>query len=217
MRLCVTCKQHVTLKALSFCLESTLIILCLGPMSKENFYYRALVACTVGRLLRRGGVVCSLCGGSLCFHGCYPRHVKDGAGERHNGWVAQGYCGTCKKYPALIPDFVMPHKHYGVAVIEAAISEVEEDGGLRLSGCPADESTIRRWANQFKERGAQAVGWLLSILCSVYERHISTLELQNRSLLKQLARLACEIQVPKTSGAIGRVNIILTRHNLGFL
>jgi hypothetical protein len=186
-------------------------------MCKANFYDRVLVEQVIVKLLRLGAVVCVLCGGPLTFHSCYPRHIRDEEGYRHDGWIAQGCCDTCKKYPSLIPDFIMPYKHYGAAVVEAAIAKFEENGGLRFNECPADESTVRRWVAQVNERGARAAGWLLSLLFDVYDLHVSALELQNRSLLKQLARLAREIQIPETSGVIGRVNVILTRYNSGFL
>jgi hypothetical protein len=129
--------------------------------------------------------------------------------------VAQGHCVACDKYPALIPNFLMPHKHYEAAVIERAIKYSEDGEGL--SDCPADESTMRRWINQFKGRGALAVGWLLSALFTIYGRRISAMELQNRGLLKQLARLLREYPVPESGPIIGSANIILTMHNCGFL
>jgi len=198
-------------------LNSTLIILCMGPMCKANFYDRYLVVQTVERMLRLSKALCAQCGGPMTVHDCYPRHILDEHGTRHDGWVAQGCCITCKKYPSLIPDFIMPYKHYEAAVIEAAILKVEEEGRLRLIDCPAAGSTVWRWVNQFEERGALAVGCLLAILYTVYGLHISALELVDQGLLKQLARLAREFPVPDACGVIGRVNIILTRHNSGFL
>jgi len=171
---------------------------------------------TAKEMLRRGYILCPLCGGVLRVHGSYKRHCKDESGQRHDGWVAQVHCSACNTYPSLIPDFIMPYKHYKSAVIETAIKESEE-GCLGLSSCPADESTIRRWANQFKVRGAMAVGWLLAILFVVYGRHINILEQQNLSLSKRLAYLMRQMPVPEFGGLISRVNYVLTRHNYGFL
>jgi hypothetical protein len=109
----------------------------------------------------------------------------------------------------------MPHKHYKAEVIEAILETEGKD--ISLNSCPADDSTIGRWVDQFLERGAQAVGWLLSILCTVYERHLSTVKLQNKRLIKQLGLLARELPIPRTDTLIGAVNIILTRHNYGYL
>ena len=189
-----------------------------GETCKENFYDKIEVLRTVSKLVQSGKALCVLCMGLLNIHGCYPRHFDDENGERHDGWIVQGHCNVCNKYPALIPDFIMPYKHYKAEVIESVISEYENGHNVEyLVGYTADVSTMRRWVRQFKERGVQAVGWLLSILLSLYNHRISMLKLQNRTLLKQLARLLCEFQLPKTNGIIGRVNIILTTQNCGFL
>jgi hypothetical protein len=98
------------------------------------------------------------------------------------------------------------------------IGEAEAGNNVeRLSGCAADATTMRRWVNQFRGRGVQAVGWLLSTLLTVYEKRIGSIELRNRTLLKQLTRLLREYPIPEIGGVIGRSNIILTTQNCGFL
>jgi len=161
--------------------------------------------------------VCPDCNRRLKAHSCYSRHFRDENGKRYYGWVAQVHCADCDTYPALIPDFLMPYKHYEASVIEAEIARAEGTGPPGLSSCQADESTVRGWINQFKERGARAAGWLTSILLDVYERHISAVKTRNKGLLDQLRRLAREFQVPADGSVIGNVNIILTRYNHGFL
>ena len=193
-----------------------MIIFNSGAISKENFYDRAKVTRTANEMLRRRDILCPLCGGELTVHSSHQRHCIDDNGQRHDGWIVQVHCSACNKYPSLIPDFIMPYKHYKTAVIEAAI-RASEEGCLGLSSCPADESTVRRWANQFKVRGALAVGWLLSILFVVYERHISILEQQNMSLLQRLYYLMQQMPVSEFGELISRVNFVLTRHNYGFL
>jgi hypothetical protein len=173
---------------------------------------------TAKDLVGRGVVLCAICMGFFTVHNAYQRGVKDWDSSQEYGWIAQLCCDVCKKYPSLIPDFIMPHKHYKAEVIESVINE-HESGHIieHLGGCSADISTMRRWVRQFKERGTLAVGWLLSILLSLYNRRISLLKLQNMTLLKQLARLLYEFRLHKTNGIIGRVNIILTTQNCGFL
>jgi hypothetical protein len=208
---------HVTLSALFPCTSHKLIIYNSGPIGKENFYDRAGVIKTAHKLVRFGYILCPGCYWQLVVHGSYKRHLKDALGERHNGWVAQGHCVNCNTYPSLIPDFIMPFKHYMGGVIEAVIEGLEGDG-IDFSGCPADEATVQRWANQFNERGAQAAGWLISILFNVYGCFAGILEQQNKGQLKRLASLVQKIPAPtETSGVIGRANIVLTRHNVGFL
>ena len=136
----------------------------------------------------------------------------------HNGWVAQGHCVICNVYPALIPDFIAPHKHYKAEVIEEVLLTYEGGDVIEdLGGCAADVSTMRRWVRQFRNHGAEAVGWLISVLLRVYDRHIGTLKLQNKSLMKQLARLLREYPDSENGGVIASVNIILTAQNCGFL
>ena len=168
--------------------------------------------------VQRGEVVCVICSGTLKVHGCYRRHCRDEEGGRQYGWVAQGHCKACGKYPALIPQFLMPYKHYRTEVIEGVIAE-SENGVLveHLGGYSADVSTMRRWVSQFNERGARGVGWLISILVTLFEVHIASLKLQGRTLLKQLSRLLSEYPSRGGSGVIGKVNIILTTQNRGFL
>ena len=173
---------------------------------------------TANELARNGEVKCALCHGLLRIHGCYRRQLKDKEGNCQDGWVAQGYCSVCNQYPSLIPDFIMPYKHYEAKVIECVLMEAEEGGNVeRQSDCAADASTMRRWIRQFRERGARAVGWLSSVLFEIYARHVSILELYNKKLFKQLARLLREYPVPASGTVIGKVNVILTRYNCGFL
>jgi len=173
---------------------------------------------TANKLVRHGKVACPICKGLLKTHGSYPRHCLDASGQRYDGWVAQGHCESCRKYPAIMPMFLMPHKHYTAEVIEGAISETEAGNVIEhLGGYATDVSTMRRWVRQFRERGAWAVGWLISILIKIYDVHIGSLKLLNMTLLKQLARLLCEYPTSKSGGVIGRANIILTTQNCGFL
>jgi hypothetical protein len=112
----------------------------------------------------------------------------------------------------------MPYKHYSAEVIEGVIAESERGKNVeRLDGYAADVSTMRRWVRQFKERGTRAAGWLLSILLKLYNRQVGLLELQNKMILKQLARLLREFPAINTDSIIGKANIILTTQNCGFL
>ena len=208
--------EHVTLRTLFFCNQSKMII----PNSEALhtvFCSRASVHHNADEDFRSGKVVCPDCGGQLKINLTYSRHYKDSEGEKHDGWVAQGYCRGCNSYHSALPDFLMPHKHYEASVIEAALAEAEEKGSYNISSCHAWASTVRRWDKQFRERGADAAGWLLSILFTVYDRCISVIKLHEKWLLKQLAIIAKEFPAASGGGAIGRVNIVLTGHKCGFL
>jgi len=186
-----------------------------SEITDKTFYDIDGVMQTARELTLRDDIFCAHCKGRLTINDCYKRHFIDEGGNRHDGWIAQGCCGACRKYPSLIPSFLMPYKHYKAEVIEKVIFEAEEKEVL--SDCPADDATMRRWVNQFQERGARAVGWLLSALFTLCGRHISAVELHNKSLLKRLALLLRELRIPESGGIIGRTNIILTMYNYGFL
>jgi len=189
-----------------------------GETCKENFYNKIEVLRTVTKLVCCGKVLCALCMGLLNIHDCYTRHFDDENGERHNGWIVQGHCAACNKYPALIPSFLLPYKHYKAEIVESVIIEYESGRNIEdLDGCAADISTMRRWVKQFKERGAQSVGWLISAFFTLYQRNISTLKLRHKTLLKQLSRLLQELSFSGTGSVIGRTNIILTMYDYGFL
>jgi hypothetical protein len=198
--------------------ESKLIIWHSEESCKFDFRDKSKVREVAGDLVRRSIVLCAICKGFLKVHGVYSRGLKDWDSSAEYGWVAQLYCAACKKYPALIPDFIIPYKRYKAEVIESVIAEHERGRNIeQMGGCSADISTMRRWVRQFGERGVLAVGWMLSILLSLYGRRISLLKLQNKTLLKQLERLLCEFRIPKTDTVIGSVNILLTTQNCGFL
>jgi len=185
--------------------------------SKENFHERKQVMQSADTTFRSGEVPCPICQGSLKLHGSYERHFTDGAGERYDGWIAQGYCGVCNKYHSLLPSFIEPYKQYSAEVLETVITEYETTGNIKTSDCPASDSVIYRWIKQFKERGARAVGWLQSRLYTMYGEHISVIKVQQEGLLKQLDRLTQRLLACNARGIIGKANIILTRYNQGFI
>jgi transposase-like protein len=185
--------------------------------SKENFDDRKKVMQNADKIFRSGDVACPKCQGTLKLHGTYERHVTDGAGEGYDGWIAQGYCGECKKYHSLIPSFIEPYKQYSAEVLERVITEYETTGAIKRSDCPASDSVIYRWIQQFKERGARAVGWLASMAYTMYEEYKSIIEVQEEGVMKQLERLTRRLVSCKTKGIIGRTNIILTKTNQGFV
>jgi len=184
--------------------------------SKENFYERKAVMQRAMKMMEKGEVVCPICGGKMRLHGAYLRRPKDNEGIRHEGWVAQGHCEACDKYHSVIPSFIKPYKQYETEVIEAVLTAVE-NGEIKRSDCPANESTITRWKAEFAERGARAVGSLRSILYNIYTQHINMIELKKERLMKQLDRLTEMLLGSRRGLVMGRTNIILTRYNSGYL
>jgi len=195
-----------------------LIVFHCEEISKANFSDKSEVMQTARLKVRRGEIVCALCSGTLAIHDCYPRHCLEDGGKRHDGWIAQGHCVTCNVYPALIPSFIKPRKHYKSDVIERVIESAEAGDNLEsLSVCAADISTMRRWVRGFKERVERVVSCLISGVPTLRNAYIGSYDFHSMTLMQQLSRLLSGYPARQSGGVIANVNIILTTHNCGFL
>jgi hypothetical protein len=98
-----------------------------------------------------GITVCPVCNGGLKYNCTYPRHPKTADGTKFDIGIVQVCCKSCGKTHALIPDFLMPYKHYTANTVEMAVSADMSD-----IDCAADNSTVYRWHKQIRERGTEA-------------------------------------------------------------
>jgi hypothetical protein len=118
-----------------------------------------------------------------------------------------------------MPSFIKPYKHYKADVIERVVEDCEAGRNVESSGgCPADASTMRRWVREFRERGGRALQCMISQLPA--GRHGAYAVAPNPlciTLLRQLSLLLHEYRLPEGGGVIGKVNVILTTRNCGFL
>jgi hypothetical protein len=105
-------------------------------------------------------------------------------------------CTGCGKLHNELPDFMVPHKHYDAATIEA-----ELDG--RGNDCRADDSTINRWKKMFKDSKEQLEGALRSLWTRVRAMHYP---LHGKSLLQSIR--------DKGKGWLSFVNRLLCAANL---
>jgi len=129
------------------------IVMYLGHEVKE---YEKKSAEIIERAIRDGKIRCEKCLEPMTVHSHYPRRIKE-TGE----WltITVVWCRKCRKWHALLPDFLQPHKHYSGEEIEGVII----DGGtmpVSQIDTEASESTVRRWLLQVGERIKQAVGKL---------------------------------------------------------
>jgi hypothetical protein len=102
---------------------------------------------------------CTQCLESMTVHSHYERGIKE-TGERITITIV--WCERCGEYHALLPDFLLPHKHYSGNEVEYVIIEGATEP-VKLIDTAASESTVRRWLKQLGERIVQAVG-ILKIL-----------------------------------------------------
>jgi len=99
---------------------------------------------------------CRLCLDTMTIHSHYERGIKE-TGERITITIV--WCERCGEYHALLPDFLLPHKHYSGNEIESVIIDSATEAVDRIE-TEASESTVRRWIKQAVERIVQAVGIL---------------------------------------------------------
>ena len=129
--------------------------------------------------------VCPLCGGRLTGHGTRRRHVIE------NGvkvWlrVHRRRCkGECKTTCTQLLPNMLPHKHYCAAEVEEVLRATETHTPTSQLRTASEESTLRRWRNEF------ATG--LDVLSGTLEAIASTLQSREKPLLQManapLARL----------------------------
>jgi hypothetical protein len=132
------------------------IVLYLGADIKD---YEIKSKDIIKRGVDDGRFRCALCLDPMAIHSHYERGIKE-TGE----WITITivWCERCGEYHALLPDFLLPHKHYSGNEVEYVIIECATEPVDRIDTA-ASESTVRRWIKQAGERIVQAVG-ILKIL-----------------------------------------------------
>jgi hypothetical protein len=92
-------------------------------------------------------------------HGTRKRHAIVDTVEK---WflVDRFLCTACKKTFTLLPDFILPFKHYAAAEIERVLGYLFGGGVLSESPSLAGESTLYRWRREFRGKMQQWAGLL---------------------------------------------------------
>ena len=132
------------------------IVLFLGRNVKE---YEISSKEKISQLLISESIRCELCTRSMALHSRYTRRIKE-TGE--NIEINIVWCSACRKWHALLPDFLLPHKHYSGNEIESVIIESESILMSQIE-TEASESTIRRWIRQINDRIMRTIN-ILKIL-----------------------------------------------------
>ncbi|MBI2853736.1 MAG: hypothetical protein HYX87_02295 [Chloroflexi bacterium] len=69
-----------------------------------------------------------------------------------------------------MPHFLLPFKHYVAAEIELVLRHLFDGGRLSESPSGADDSTLRRWWNEFSHKLGQWAGALESLAYQLFSR-----------------------------------------------
>jgi hypothetical protein len=114
-------------------------------------------------------------------HGTRRRHAIIDAVKK---WfqVDRFLCTACGKTFTLLPDFLLPFKHYTAAEIEGVLRHLL--GGGIFSEAPSfcEESTLRRWRREFSGKLQQWAGSLESKLLQLYHQVSDYLRLLSNPL-----------------------------------
>ena len=151
---------------------------------------------------------CSICGYLTHFHQWKMRNAWSSDSTIKKIPQLQVICTntSCKATHVIIPDFLCPYKRYVGAEIEAAIESAS--GEVETANITeAEESTIRRWKNQFAKRLAERLQVLARLLVNEYEKMISLLD--NSQGLNRVRRLMRLFPEKKAATTLGRANLAL--------
>ena len=126
----------------------------LGRNVKE---YEELAEQIIDDQIRNGNIRCELCVRQMSRHSHYERGLKE-SGQRIN--ITLVWCKPCRKWDALLPDFIFAHKHYSGNEIESVIIDSADTDNVKYINTKASEVTVRRWIKQIGDRITRAVSVL---------------------------------------------------------
>jgi hypothetical protein len=129
------------------------IVMFLGENVKD---YEKKNLVIIKETLSEGLFRCEFCLQSMKLHSHYERNIKE-TGEVITINIV--WCSKCRKWHALLPDFLLSNKHYSANEIECVIIDSATENVNQIE-TEASQSTVRRWIKQVSERIERAVGIL---------------------------------------------------------
>ena len=90
---------------------------------------------------------CPICGDALAKKDWVERGIKKAGGTRRNRYIERRCCKKCSKTYRLLPDDLLPCKHYEAELIKKVINddyEFSDDELLDMEQFPCD-TTLSRW------------------------------------------------------------------------
>jgi hypothetical protein len=169
--------------------------------------------------LKEKTLYCSICGSLTHFHQWKKRNAWSSDSPITEIPLLQVICtnASCKATHVIIPDFLCPYKRYVGAEIEAAIEP--KCGEVETANITAaEESTIRRWKNQFARRLEERLQVLVRVLMNEYEKMVSLLDNSRahaRQGLDRVRRLMQLFPGREAATTLGRANLELFWNSSG--
>ena len=159
------------------------IVLFLGRSVKEYITGKEKI---IEELIKSSAIGCENCFKPMKQHSIYERGIKE-TGERIE--ITMVWCSACKIYHALLPDFLLPKKHYSGNEIESVLIDSETESTKDIE-TEASESTVRRWIKETGERVKRSVG-ILKYLYKQLGKAISELAIEPGSYTTNWSRYLC--------------------------
>jgi len=184
------------------------IVMYLGGNIKE---YKNKNKEIIKRAISEGDIRCELCLRRMRRHSSYTRLIKE-TGEEIE--ITMVWCRKCRKWHALLPDFLLPNKHYSGNEIEGVIIDSATEAALQIE-TKASESTVRRWIEQVGGRIERAVG-ILKLLFGQAGQAVSEIAIDPGPCYSELEQILEMAPSPiKCSGnKLGMANIWLGANGL---
>jgi len=130
------------------------IILYLGRDIKD---YSEKSTKIIQQKISEKALLCRLCLRPMTRHSSYRRGVKE-TGQQIE--ITMVWCRKCKKYHALLPDFLLRNKHYSGNEIESVILDSDTVKQALWIETSASEGTVRRWVKQVGDSITMAISML---------------------------------------------------------
>ncbi len=95
-------------------------------------------------MIEKGNDICPNCGGALKYYDSVKRVVKSGYGRKRWIFIDRYMCLCCGKTHRMLPDNLIPYKHYEKHIIEGFVSGKITGYLLEFEDYPS-ESIINEW------------------------------------------------------------------------
>ena len=132
------------------------IILFLGQNVKA---YNEKGSKLIKEIINSGSILCEQCLQPMKYHSRYTRGIKE---TEQKIAIVMVWCESCKKWHALLPDFLLPYKHYSGNEIESVFIDSTSMPVNQIE-TEASESTVKRWICQIGERVQRTMGILKNL------------------------------------------------------
>ena len=124
---------------------------------------------------------------TMSFHDTYERTIKE-TGEKVI--IHMLICHKCRKTKSVLPDFLLPNKHYSAKEVESVLLQAVDEAVYDID-TPASVSTVRRWLGEMDGESGKLAGWVSGVKTVAIEqaRAVSEVTLAGFRLIEQVGEL----------------------------